>query len=232
MEIHELEEKIGYTFSTSHLIEQAMRHSSYVNEHPDEALTDNERLEFLGDSVLSLCVSHLLMTYYPELNEGELSKMRAGLVNDQSLAARARIFCLGEFIQLGKGEELTNGREKDSILAAAFEALLGALYMDGGLEAALNLAIRCFHNDIKTMTASEISQDNKSALQEYTQAVYKTSPVYEMIEAIGPDHDKTFRYIVNAGDVVAEGSGSSKQAAQQMAAQKALQQIHSSAKNE
>jgi len=195
-------------------------------------MDDNERLEFLGDSVLSLCVSHLLMTYYPELDEGVLSKIRAGLVNDQSLADRARVFCLGEFILLGKGEELTHGRDKDSILAGAFEALLGAIYQDGGLPAALDMVTRYFHNDMKTQTVSDISQDYKSSLQEYTQAIYKTSPVYEMIEAVGPDHDKTFRYSVTVGDVLTEGHGGSKQAAQQMAAQKALQQIQSTSENE
>lgn len=228
MDIGELEKKIGYCFSNPLLGEQAMRHSSWVNEQSETTLDDNERLEFLGDSVISLCVSHLLMTYYPELNEGALSKIRASLVNDQSLADRARAFFLETYIQLGKGEEITHGRRKDSILAGAFEALLGAIYLDGGLKAAIEVANRCFHNSIKTVTLSDIGQDYKSSLQEYIQAVYKTSPVYEIIEAFGPDHEKTFRYSVTAGDVLAEGSGGSKQAAQQMAAQEALKLIHSS----
>ena len=232
MNINELENQIDYVFSNKRLVERAMRHSSFANENPDPPLEDNERLEFLGDSVLSLCVSHLLMTYYPELDEGDLSKIRAGLVNDQSLAYRSRLLSLGAFIQLGKGEEQSLGREKDSILAGTFEALLGAIYLDSGLQPALDLTTRCFHKDMKAPNISEISRDYKSTLQEYTQAEYKTSPVYELIEAIGPDHDKSFRYRVAVGDVSAEGSGSSKQAAQQMAAQKALQMIQSSVKDE
>ncbi len=232
MDISELEKKIDYSFSNPRLGEQAMRHSSYVNEQPEKGLEDNQRLEFLGDSVLSLCISHLLMRYYPELNEGALSKIRAGLVNDQSLADHSHIFSLGTFIRLGRGEELTHGRRKDSILAGAFEALLGAVYMDGGLEAALVLVTRCFNNDIRNLTISDISHDYKSSLQEYTQAAYKTSPVYEIIDAVGPDHDKTFHCRVTAGDITAEGDGGSKQAAQQMAAREALKKIHSPAKNE
>ncbi len=232
MNIDALEQKIGHDFSNPALAEQAMCHSSYVNEHSDVPVQDNERLEFLGDAVLSLCVSHLLMTYYPELDEGVLSKIRAGLVNDQSLAQRSRALSLGTFLMLGKGEELSNGRDKDSILAGAFEALLGAVYLDGGLPAAQKLVTACFHQDMKTLSISDISQDYKSSLQEYTQAIHKSSPVYEIIEAAGPDHAKTFRYSVTAGDIVAEGQGSSKQAAQQMAAERALERIQSAKEDE
>ena len=232
MSISELERNIGYHFSNPRLVEQALRHRSFVNEQPETALEDNERLEFLGDAVLSLSISHLLMTYYPELSEGILSKMRASLVNDQSLAERSRTFVLGSFIQLGKGEELTQGRRKDSILAGAFEALLGAIYLDGGLPAALDVVNRFFHQDIKTLPDSDIGQDYKSSLQEYTQAAFKNAPVYDLIEAFGPDHEKTFRYRVTAGETLAEGYGSSKQAAQQMAAQNALKQLQTAKENE
>ncbi|MEW6079129.1 MAG: ribonuclease III [Thermodesulfobacteriota bacterium] len=232
MDISELENKIGYRFLSPRLCQQAMRHRSYINEQTESGLEDNERLEFLGDAVLSLCVSHLLMSSYPELQEGALSKIRASLVNDQSLAVRARSLFLGSFILLGRGEEMTQGRDKDSILAGAFEALMGAIYLDGGLDAALALATRCFSGDIRKLNLSDIIQDHKSSLQEYTQAVYKTSPVYEIIGSYGPDHEKKFRYSVTAGDIVAEGTGSSKQAAQQMAAQEALKRIQSSTENE
>lgn len=232
MDIKNLETNIGFIFSDPGLIRQAMRHRSYVNEQLQTGLEDNERLEFLGDAVLSLCVSHLLMTCYPELNEGILSKFRAGLVNDQSLAARSRKFRLGSFLQLGKGEELTLGRQKDSILAGAFEALLGAVYLDGGLAAALDVVTRFFHRDIKALSGSNISQDYKSTLQEYSQAEFKVAPVYEIIESFGPDHEKTFRYKVTAGSLQAEGVGRSKQAAHQMAAKNALKQIETSAENE
>ena len=232
MNIGELEKNIGYVFSNPGLAEQALRHRSFVNEQPETTLEDNERLEFLGDAVLSLSISHLLMTYYPELNEGALSKMRAGLVNDTSLAERSRSFVLGAFIRLGKGEELTQGRRKDSILAGAFEALLGAIYLDGGLSAALDIVNRFFHQDIKALPLSDMGQDYKSSLQEYTQAEFKSAPAYDLIEAFGPDHEKTFRYRVAAGSFLAEGYGSSKQAAQQMAAKNALKQIQTARENE
>ncbi len=232
MNISELEKSLGHVFSNQRLAEQALRHRSFVNEQQQPDIEDNERLEFLGDAVLSLSISHLLMTYYPEVNEGTLSKIRASLVNDQSLADHAKTFSLGSFLQLGKGEELTQGRYKDSILANAFEALLGAVYLDGGLEAALEVVNRFFHKDLKTVSVSDIGYDFKSSLQEYTQAEFKIAPVYDIIESFGPDHEKTFRYMVTAGDIQAEGFGSSKQAAQQMAAKNALKQIHNPAENE
>jgi ribonuclease III len=232
MDISELEKNIGYAFANPLLCQQALRHRSFVNEQAESTLADNERLEFLGDAVLSLCISHLLITYYPELDEGSLSKSRAGLVNDQRLADRSHAFSLGTFILLGKGEEQTHGRRKDSILAGAFEALLGAIYLDGGLPAAMTVVNRFFHQDLKSLDRIDISRDYKSSLQEYSQAAYKISPVYELIESLGPDHQKIFHYSVTVGNIVTEGFGSSKQAAQQVAAQKALEEIQSSTGHE
>ncbi|MDY6823206.1 MAG: ribonuclease III [Thermodesulfobacteriota bacterium] len=222
MPASELENALAYTFRDIDLLHQALRHSSYVNEHADADMEDNERLEFLGDAALSLCVGHLLMTRFPDLNEGALSQARANLVSTAWLRDLAMGLHLGQYLNLGKGEEHTGGRQKDSILAGTYEALLGAIYLDGGFEAVFHIVEQHFAGDITSAVLPEINQDFKSMLQELTQAEFKTSPVYQITDESGPDHDKTFLCRVKAGNIESEGTGKSKKSAQQMAAQNAL----------
>ncbi|MDY6832315.1 MAG: ribonuclease III [Thermodesulfobacteriota bacterium] len=217
-----LEQHLGYRFTDTGLLAKALRHSSYVNEQADPAVEDNERLEFLGDAALSLCIGHLLMARFPELSEGDLSQTRAGLVNAAWLADIGRSMDLGEHVLLGKGEEQTNGRNKDSILANAVEALLGAIYLDGGFDAVMAVVKRKFETDIDALAVLDMNRNYKSLLQELTQATDGKAPTYEIIEETGPDHDKTFHCRVLAGGIRAEGTGKNKKAAQQDAARTAL----------
>jgi ribonuclease III len=218
-----IEHRLGYEFVDKCLLEEALRHSSYVNEFTDSHLRDNERLEFLGDAVLNLIVSHILMIHYPDLKEGDFSRSRANLVNEAQLAKMARSLHLGFFIQLGKGEIQTFGREKNSILADAFEALMAAVYLDGGFEAAFQIIEANFLPLIDDERGVANHYDYKSQLQEQAQVRYGVMPNYSVIREDGPDHDKTFWVALKVSDVATEGIGKSKKAAEQDAAQKALE---------
>ncbi len=218
----ELEQKIQYTFKDKAVLEESLRHSSFVNEQVLSGMRDNERLEFLGDAVLSLIVGHLLMRHYPELREGELSRMRARLVNEDQLAAVARQCDLGAHIMLGKGELQTNGYNKSSILADTFEALLAAVYLDGGFDAAFRLIESRFSNLILSEGISMADQDYKSQLQELVQTTQMEMPNYRVISESGPDHDKTFSVQMTIREILTEGNGRSKKLAEQEAARKAL----------
>lgn len=213
-----LEHRISYEFKKKGLLEEALRHSSYVNEQGDRDLRDNERLEFLGDAVLNLAIGHILMQRYPDLKEGELSRMRANLVNESTLASIARALDLGPFLRLGKGELQTSGHTKKSILGDAVEALIAAVYLDGGFDAALHLVERHFSDLLDTS-----SIDFKSRLQELLQGTLNVTPVYSVLQESGPDHDKTFRVCLNIRDLQVEGSGKSKKKAEQDAAREALE---------
>lgn len=217
-----LEQRLNYAFNDAELLNLALRHSSYVNELPDKTIGDNERLEFLGDAALSLCITDILMNQFPELPEGVLSRTRAHLVNESFLAHKARQIDLDIHIMLGRGEEQTQGRRKKSILAGAYEALLGAVYTDGGFEAVFMLVQRQFKNDISDTVIATTSEDYKSILQEILQGEYQTSPSYKIIEETGPDHDKTFQCEVTAADFKTIGTGKNKKSAQQAAARQAL----------
>lgn len=228
----ELEKKLDYIFMNRSLIEEACRHSSYVNELSAptyDDVRDNERLEFLGDAVLSLCVGHLLMRHYPAMSEGNLSRMRAYLVNENQLAEIAKKLNLGEFLLLGKGEIQTQGREKKSILADAFEALLAAVYLDGGFEAAFRFVEKRFAKLIATVEAPKETYDYKSKLQERVQLHHKSPPTYEVIDETGPDHDKTFTVRIHLHGACqhfeAVGVGKSKKSAEQDAARLALETL-------
>lgn len=218
----DLEQKIEYQFQDKSLLEEALRHSSYVNEQVPVTLQDNERLEFLGDAVLSLGIGHLLMHHYPELKEGELSRMRSQLVNESQLSQIAREIDLGDQIKLGKGELQTNGNEKPSILADAFEALLAAVYLDGGFDAALQLIRNKFTRLMLSEDISMANQDFKSRLQEFVQTTSMEMPQYDVVEERGPDHDKTFIVQLKVEDILTEGVGKSKKMAEQAAARKAF----------
>jgi len=228
MESEPLEQQISYTFTNKTLLETALQHSSFVNENPSAALEDNERLEFLGDSILNAIISHLLMTRHPELKEGELSKIRSLLVNKAHLAKVAKQIHLGDFIRLGKGEIQSSGRKKASILADAFEALLAAVYLDGGFDRAYALIQRLFEDFFNTISTSAVYFDYKSRLQELVQAKLKSQPEYVIISENGPDHDKTFQVELSVGDVRTTGKGKSKKAAEQEAAKSALELLGAS----
>ncbi len=219
----ELEKRISYTFDDRPLFVRALSHRSYANERgPD--VDDNEVLEFLGDSVLGLVVSDLLCTRYPTLTEGEMSKLKSFLVSADTLGQLADELGLGEFILLGKGEEKTAGREKNSILANAFEALIAALYLDGGLEQASEFVLRRVEPLILDVTDQpQPLHDFKSALQETVQAAGHALPRYEVVEEAGPDHDKVFHIEVQAGDDTARGHGRTKKRAEQRAARQVLE---------
>jgi ribonuclease III len=221
-DIQHLQETIGYLFENKALLEEALRHSSYVNEQPDTGLRDNERMEFLGDAVLNLTIGDLLMQTYPELHEGDLSRIRANLVNETQLAEIARELNLGGYILLGKGETQTHGHDKNSILANAFEALCAAVYFDKGFSAAFAIIQNLFKDLLIDEGILTAGQDFKSRLQEAVQGSYKAIPIYEVMEEIGPDHDKTFRVGMTVGDLKTEGTGKSKKTAEQDAARRAL----------
>ena len=215
--------KLGYEFKRSDLLEEAFRHSSYVNELGDMGVRDNERLEFLGDAVLDLAVSDILMEIFQEAKEGDLSKFRASVVNERGLSQVAKELGLGDFLLLGKGEELSGGREKPSILADTVEALLGALYLDAGFSKTKEIIHRLFLRYIEHLDSGGGIDDYKSLLQEFTQETYKSRPEYVLTDETGPAHEKCFKVAVRVnGDVVASGEGRSKKEAEQKAAREAL----------
>lgn len=220
-----IEDRLRYAFKDPQLMAEALRHSSFVNEAPEPGLRDNERLEFLGDAVLSLAVGHLLMKRHAVLNEGDLSRMRSALVNEHQLAELARRLDLGLHIQLGKGEAQTGGQEKNSILAGAFEALIAAVYMDGGFGAAFELVQGLFLPLILQMEPADAHADFKSQLQELVQSSPGQMPCYTVVREEGPDHDKIFRVRLKVMDAETEGEGKSKKAAEQDAARRALIRI-------
>jgi ribonuclease III len=216
-----LETTLGYTFRDRKLLEQALRHASWCNEHPQAQLEDNERLEFLGDAVLDLVVGHKLMTRYPQLREGALSVTRAQVVSEAGLSEVAGLLGLGAWLQLGKGEEKSGGRTKASILADAFEAILAAVYLDGGFDAAVEMVERLLAQRIETVEFKGF-YDFKTRLQETSQARLRATPTYRVVQELGPDHDKRFVVAVTIGtDEWARAVGKSKKEAEQMAAAEA-----------
>jgi len=224
MNLSELEQKIFYKFNEITILEEALSHSSFVNEQDNANIKDNERFEFLGDAVLNLIVGHILIQRYPDLNEGDLSRMRAGLVNESQLANIARAIDLGSFLRLGKGEIQTNGCEKNSILADTFEAVIAAVYIDGGFDEAFKMVENHFSDLLNnSIAASMDNYDYKSRIQELVQESHKTIPQYRVLQESGPDHDKTFNVELDLCEVRTEGIGKSKKMAEQDAARKAIE---------
>ena len=218
--LKKLEDRIGYRFQNLALLKQALTHSSFTNEQKINRAGDYERLEFLGDAVLELVSSAFLFREHPELPEGELTKMRASMVCEPSLAFCARDLELGKFMLLGKGEEATGGRERDSIISDAMEAGTGAIYLDGGMEHAKAFIDRFILSDLED---KQLFYDSKSNLQELIQGKLKKDFRYELLEESGPEHNKTFRVSVFMEDeCLGEGTGRTKKAAEQQAAYKAL----------
>jgi ribonuclease-3 len=218
------EDRIGYCFRDRDLLTRALTHKSYSHEAKSDGIGHNETFEFLGDSVLGFVVGDLLFRNFPTLDEGALSKMKAYLVSATSLAAKARDYVMGDVIRLGVGEEKTGGRKKDSLLANLFEAMIAAIYLDGGIDAARQLIERSFASNIAEMNAEDLLfHDYKTALQELAQGSGLPLPEYNVVDEVGPDHDKTFVVEVKVGSFVARGEGSSKKEAQQQAAKHAME---------
>lgn len=218
--IKELEQRIGYQFHDISLLKRALTHSSFTNEQKINRTGDYERLEFLGDAVLELTSSEFLFHEHPEVPEGELTKMRASMVCEPALAFCARDLELGKFIRLGKGEENTGGRERDSIISDVMEAVTGAIYLDGGMEPARQFINRFILSDLEN---KRLFYDSKSNLQEVIQGKLKKEFWYELLEESGPEHNKVFKVSVHMEDeILGEGAGKTKKAAEQQAAYKAL----------
>ena len=216
-----MEKKSGYHFQNPHLLKQAMTHSSYANEHKAKGYHDNERLEFLGDAVLEVVSSEFLFRHYPALPEGDLTKLRASIVCEPTLALCARELDLGDFLLLGKGEEHTGGRKRDSIVSDAMEALIGAIYLDGGFASAKEFVHRFIMTDIEH---KKLFYDSKTILQEQVQKNWHDGEIsYVLTGEEGPDHDKTFLVdLYVAGEKKSSGKGRTKKAAEQDAAYRCL----------
>ncbi len=218
--LKELEERIGYRFSDKNLMTQAMTHSSYANEHRLNKLECNERLEFLGDSVLEVISSDCLYHKYPENPEGDLTKIRASIVCEPTLAYCAEDIRLGEYLLLGRGEEATGGRGRASIVSDAMEALIGAIYLDGGFANAKEFILRFIMNDLEH---KQLFYDSKTILQEIVQSKTDEPLSYELLREEGPDHNKVFESQVLIGkEVIGQGTGRTKKAAEQVAAYRGI----------
>ena len=213
-------------FRDGELLGHALVHRSFANECACAPIKDNERLEFLGDAVLDLCVSDLLMRHFPNDSEGRLSKRRAACVNERTLAEIAKRFRLGEYLLLGKGEELSGGRSKPSLLADAFEAVVAAIYMDGGFENASAFVQRLFTDLVEKGLQDILYKDYKTLLQETSQVRFREAPKYSVVQESGPDHDKTFEVRLDvSGHATTTGLGKSRKEAEQEAARKALEYL-------
>ncbi len=218
--LEELEKRIGYRFKDKSLLKQALTHSSFTNEQKINKFKHYERLEFLGDAVLELVSSEFLFKEYPQLQEGQLTKLRASMVCEPALAFCARDIELGKFMLLGKGEESTGGRERDSLTSDVMEAVIGAIFLDGGMERAKEHIYRFVLSDLEN---KQLFYDSKTNLQEYLQGTLKKEFHYDLVEESGPEHDKLFKVeVVVDGAVLGRGQGRTKKAAEQQAAYKAL----------
>jgi ribonuclease-3 len=216
----QLEKRLNYTFKNKQLIIEALTHKSYKKPY------NNERLEFLGDAVLDLIVGEYLFSKFPNSNEGILSKIRASLVNESGFTLLARAIDLGEYIYLSAAEENNNGRNKPSLLSNAFEAIIGAIYLEAGLEKAKEISIALLEASHPKIDLDSLSKDYKTALQELTQATHGVTPQYELLGSSGPDHKKEFEIAVTLNDeTIATAKGKSKKEAQQKAAQIALEAL-------
>ena len=224
----DFESNIEYHFKDSSLLKKALTHSSYAHENNMKRFSDNEKLEFLGDAVLEMVSSEFLYHEYPTLSEGDLSKLRASLVCEPTLAYCAKAICLKDYILLGKGEDRTGGRERDSIVSDALEAVIGAMFLDGGIEVAKPFILKFILTDIEH---KRLFYDTKTTLQEVTQARYKMGVTYELVSESGPSHDKVYESRALMGDkVLGVGKGKSKKASEQDAAYQALLAMHMESK--
>lgn len=222
-DLEKLVRAMEYDMADFGLLEEALTHRSYANENPASVVRDNERLEFLGDAVLEICVSDTIYRLFPDYAEGQLSKLRASIVHERPLASLAEYFHLGEYLRLGKGEEASGGRNKPSLLADSFEAVIAAIYLDGGFDKVQKLISRLFDPLIMEVDRSNIYRDYKTTLQELSQIRFREVPRYTLIRESGPDHSKTFIVQMEiTGAITTIGSGKNKKEAEQQAAREAL----------
>jgi len=221
-----LQQTLGISFNDLSLLEGALVHSSYINENPSLAPASNERLEFLGDAVLGLIVAERLYQDFPHADEGEMTRLRAALIRRDTLARMARAIGLGDYLYLGKGEEASGGRRKPANLAGALEAVIATIFLDQGSAITKDFILRLLNPELQKAVSQGAGVDHKSRLQELIQAKEQQTPVYRVVEAIGPDHDKWFTVEVMVGDtVLGRGSGKGKKAAETEAARSALKQL-------
>jgi ribonuclease-3 len=219
-----LQEEISYQFRDLHLLDLALTHRSYANERPGGSFQDNERLEFLGDSVLNLIISHVIMERFPQCREGEMTRLRATLVNEKSLAGISKKLGINQYLLLGRGEALRGGSEKRSLISDAYEALIGAIYLDGGFDRAFRVVEKHFGPFLDQGLGDD--GDFKTKVQQISQSRYGCLPRYRLSELKGPQHDKTFgAEIFIEGQPYGYGIGKTKKEAQQKAAKEALERI-------
>jgi ribonuclease-3 len=223
-DLDKLQKTLGISFNDRSLLEQALIHSSYINENPGFALDSNERLEFFGDAILGFIIAEELYQRFPHLDEGGMTKLRSSVVCRDALARRARAIKLGDYLYLGRGEEASGGRRKPANLASALEAIIAAIFLDQGLASARDFVLRATSQELN----KRAEVDYKSRLQELLQARQQPKPTYEVVAVAGPDHDRTFTVEVRVGDnALGRGSGKSKKAAETEAARSALAQLPS-----
>lgn len=228
-EIAELQDRIGVQFRDVALLREAMTHRSYTNEHSDEDVSDSERLEFLGDAVLGYLAAEMVFRRFPDAPEGELTPLRIELVRTEALAELAGICDLGSVLRMGRGEEATGGRTKPSNLCNAFEALVGALLIDQGLDAVRDFALPLLEEQLSRVQSRRLDKDSKSLLQEWSQTTYSLVPEYRIIAETGPGHNKTYTVeVAVGGETLGSGQGRSKQAAEKAAARDALDRMQAS----
>ncbi len=221
-----LQQTLGVSLNDPSLLEQALVHRSYVNENPDFTLASNERLEFLGDAVLGLTVAEKLYRDFPQLSEGEMTRLRAALVCQDTLSRVARAIKLGDYLYLGKGEQTSGGQRKPANLARALEAVIAAIFLDQDLATTKDVVLRLFDKELQKVASQGVEVDYKSQLQELIQAREQQAPVYRVVEATGPDHEKKFTVEVRIGNtVLGKGTGKSKKMAETEAARSALQRL-------
>lgn len=224
--LKQFEKRYGYKFKRREHLKRALTHKSYTNENRLPATENNERYEYLGDAVLELAISHILMDRFPSHPEGELSKLRAAIVNETQLAEMSREIGIGEYLFLGKGEDLTNGRQKPSILSDAFEAILGAVYLDRGYEKAFAVVAHHYKPVFERAAIAGFIKDFKTKLQEESQGRFKAVPRYRVVSERGPDHKKYFEiHLYIRDEVWGVGQGASKKIAEQNAARCALEKM-------
>lgn len=225
--LKKLQNKLQYEFEDVELLEQALTHRSYLNEHADYKIGHNERLEFLGDAILDFIVSDMLYERFPDMPEGRMTRLRAAMVRTESLADLARQFELGNLLKMARGEEESGGRTRKSNLCNAFEAVMGAIYVDTGIDAVWDVSEPLFETMLDKVLQAANDKDAKSRLQEWSQSEHGITPTYKIISAVGEDHAKTFTvqvYLENR--TVGQGVGKNKQAAEQAAARQALGELN------
>jgi len=228
-----LEAALDYRFKNRGFLVEALTHRSYVNEARESGFRDNQRLEFFGDAVLGLLVSRRLLERFPSTEEGDLSRLRASLVDESALASIAEGLQLGKFLLLGRGEEKTGGRTKTSILSDALEALVAAVYLDGGIEAAEHLVEVLFGPLLEKIRIDAIGRDYKTRFQELCHTLHGKGPQYVLEEVSGPDHDRLFAVTARIGEkLLGKGVGKSKKVAEQAAAREALERLEETEKSE